>query len=104
MYKIFLSQNFLLIRWSQKDWTILCKKPGWNRDNGRERRAEEERKREKEAEVIRQRMEEEERRVEEERINKQAEWKVELEAQIEQIKWGTYQNLWKFVVVEIWVI
>ncbi|XP_045127785.1 trichoplein keratin filament-binding protein-like [Portunus trituberculatus] len=57
----------------------------WKADE-RERRIEEDRKKEKEAEEIRLRIEEEERKVQEERLSKQAEWKVQLEAQIEQIK------------------
>lgn len=57
----------------------------WKADE-KERRAEEEKKKEKEAQEIRQRMEEEERKLQEERLSKQAEWKVQLEAQIEQIK------------------
>ncbi|MPD05207.1 hypothetical protein E2C01_100938 [Portunus trituberculatus] len=57
----------------------------WKADE-RERRIEEDRKKEKEAEEIRLRIEEEERKVQEERLSKQAEWKVQLEVQIEQIK------------------
>ncbi|KAG0730131.1 Trichoplein keratin filament-binding protein [Chionoecetes opilio] len=57
----------------------------WKADE-RERRAHEERQKEREAEEIRQCAEEEEMKVEEERLSKQAEWKVQLEAQIEQIK------------------
>ncbi|KAK8736483.1 hypothetical protein OTU49_005030, partial [Cherax quadricarinatus] len=57
----------------------------WKEDE-RQRRLEEDHKKDIEAAAIRQRLEEEDRKAEEEKLKKQAEWKVELEAQVEQIK------------------
>ncbi|XP_045597324.2 trichoplein keratin filament-binding protein isoform X2 [Procambarus clarkii] len=57
----------------------------WKEDE-KQRRLEEDRKKEIEAEAIQQHLEEEEQRAEEEKLKKQAEWKLELEAQVELIK------------------
>ena len=57
----------------------------WKEDE-RRRRIDEEKKAEAEAAAMQRKHEEEERKIEQERLKKQAEWKLQLESQVEEIK------------------